>query len=478
VEAGYDLEISDAPVLHRALTLADLAQVVELREAGVIPPGDAVPLVRALLEFLDAPPEEFPYDSRYGDAYNSRERDLDQRLGATSGWLHAGRTRREALRIAVRLVVRSLVLDLHEAACDLAQALADRGEEHATTLWADTTYLQPAQPSTFGHYLGAFAEETLRHLARLEQSHTWCDTSPAGVGGVAGPRLPLDRERLARRLGFGQVGLHTRDAMWSIDGLVDCVVAATQTSTTADRLAEDLEIFSSPAFGFVELDASVCRASVLMPQKRNPYALAVIRGGASVLVGRASGMLTLQRTPSARSDNWLYTCGEVTGALVMARRLVALAAEVVRTLRVDAARLESNAAQHFTGATDLADEILLRSGLDYRSAYRVVGHAVGRAIDEGRSTLTSRHVDEAATAVVGRRLGLDDETVRRALDPRQIVATRTCIGGAASRRVQEHCARVRSRTELALRWNADCRRNADGAIDGLVARARQVAALD
>ena len=477
VEAGYEMEISDAPVLHHFLTIADLAQVVELREVGVIPARDAARLLRALLGFLDVAPHDFPYDSALGDAYNSRERELERRLGAAAGWLHAGRTRREALRIAVRLVVRSLLLDLHRTVCELGRSLATASAEHASTIWADTTYLQPAQPSTFGHYLGGFAEETLRHLARLERCHTWCDSSPAGAGAVAGSRLPLERERLARWLGFGEVGAHTRDAMWSIDGLVDCVVTATQLSATTDRIAEDLEIFTSPAFGFVELDASVCRASVLMPQKRNPYALAVIRGGASVLVGRAAGLLTLQRTPSARSDNWIYTCGEVTGALGTARRLAALTSEVIRTLRVDGSRLNGGGNGQFIGATDLADEIVVRCGLDYRSAYRVVGRAVSHALDEGRSTVTAPELDAAAAELTGTRLGLDGDTVARALDPVLIVATRTCTGGAATQRVLDHCARVHTRIRSALQWNDARNREVEAATDRLLERAHQLAVL-
>src|SRR6266540_3710643 len=125
------------------------------------------------------------------------------------------------------------------------------------------------------------------------------------------------------------LGVHSRDAMWAVDGLTDAVTSATQAAVTADRLAEDLEIFSSPQFGYVRLHPSLCRASALMPQKRNPYALAVIRGGAGTLIGRTAGILATQRTPSARTDNWLYAYGEVLGAVGLGQRLVALAGEVV-----------------------------------------------------------------------------------------------------------------------------------------------------
>jgi argininosuccinate lyase len=475
VDAGYSLELADAPILHRGLSLADLAHLVALAEAGVIPPTEAAALLRAVLDLLDVPAEEFPYDARYGDAYNSRERDLERRLGPTAGWLHTGRTRREAGRVAFRLAVRSRLLDLHDAVIGFAAALAERAEEHADAIWADTTYLQPAQPSTFGHYLGAFGEEALRHLERVEAAYRWADRSPAGVGGVGGTRVPLDRVGLTTMLGFSETGCHTRDAMWAVDGLADAVVAAAQAATTVDRLAEDLEIFASPGFGYVTLDASLCRASVLMPQKRNPYALAVIRGGAGTLVGRAAGLLATQRTPSARTDNWLYAYGEVAGSLELAQRLVALGAEVVRTVAIDREVLAEAAGASFTGAADLAEELVLSCGLDYRSAYRVVGRAVAEALESDRASLTPFDLARVSRDLLGRAVAVEESTVTGALDPAVVVATRTALGGSAPVRVWEHCAALRERVDSASRWNAERRRATREAEERLVARARRLA---
>jgi argininosuccinate lyase len=146
-----------------------------------------------------------------------------------------------------------------------------------------------------------------------------------------------------------------------------------------------------------------------MPQKRNPNALAVIRAGAGTLVGRATGLLVTQRTPSARTDNWLHAYGEVTGALDIARRVVALGAEVARTLAVDRDALAAAAGASFTGAADLAEELVLRSALDYRSAYRVVGRAVARAIEAGHTSFAETDLARAAVEVLGTPIGWRDE---------------------------------------------------------------------
>ena len=123
----------------------------------------------------------------YGDAYNSRERELERELGPAAGRLHLGRTRREAGRIAFRLALRDRLLSLHADVAAFARAVADQATRQSGTLWADTTYLQPAQPSTFGHYLGGFAEQAVRHLDRLEAAYGLADISPAGPAGRAGP---------------------------------------------------------------------------------------------------------------------------------------------------------------------------------------------------------------------------------------------------------------------------------------------------
>ena len=471
VAAGYELEIADAPLLHRGLTLADLAHMAELVQCGALSRAEAAPVCAVLLGLLDSPAAEFPYDPVYGDAYNSRERELERALGPAAGWLHLGRTRREAGRIAFRLALRDKLLSLHADVIAFAGAAARLEAEHAATMWADSTYLQPAQPSTFGHYLGAFAEQALRNLDRIKTAYGHADVSPAGAGGAGGTRLPVDRARLARLLGFGSVGANTRDAMWSADALADALGAATLTVAGLEQLAADLEIFASPAFGYVTLDASLCRASVLMPQKRNPYALPVLRGGAGTLIGRLTGLLATGLTPSARTDNWLYAYGEVAGAVDLAGRLVRLASAVLAGLGVDTGVLGEQAGRDFILAADLAEELSLRLRLDYRTAYRAVGRSVATATGSGETELTAAVVSAAVKEITGAPEPGIPEAVAAATDPVSAVAARDGLGGASPRRVREHARRVHRRAAAAQQWNSGRRAQiaaAEAALTGAV----------
>ena len=351
-----------------------------------------------------------------------------------------------------------------------ARAVADQATRQAGTLGADATSLHPAQPATFGHYLGGFAEQAVRHLDRIETAYTRADVSPAGAGGAGGTPPPLDRGRPARSLGFGAVGPTHRDAMWSADVLADAVLAAAQATATLSQLASDLEIFASPAFGYLTLDASLCRASVLMPQKRNPYALPVLRGGAGTLVGRLTGLLATGLTPSARTDNWLYAYGEVAGALDLADRLVRLGTAVVNGLSVQADVLAGQAASHFTAAADLAEELAQRFRLDYRTAYRVVGRAVAATLAGGGGELTVTAVISAAAEITGAELPVTADLLDAVTDPGTAVAARDAPGGASPARVREHARRVRRRAAAARRWNAARRaRNAQAESDIIAA---------
>jgi argininosuccinate lyase len=432
VAAGYERELADNDLLAAGMGLADLAHVLSLGEHGIVAADQERALLAALLELEDLDPATLA-DARYGDLYNVRERWLEQRIGGAGGWLAAGRPRRESGRIAFRIGLRARVLDLEQAVARFAAALVEQAERHRATLMPDFTYLQVAQPTTAGHWLLSFAAPALRDGERLRRDFAWVNASPAGAGGVNGSRVPVDRERLARGLGFDAVIVHTRDAMWQTDGLVELVSHAALAATTASRLAEDLEIYASEPFGFATLAAEHCRASALMPQKRNPYALPVIRGAAGTLVGRAAGLAATQRTPSGRTDNLLYAYGDTADAVKLATDAVALAAAVVERLELDVEALARPLRDGFAMAADLTEALMLETGLDHRACYRVVGRAVAAALDrgEGPAGLDPDALDAAAREVLGRPLSVSQELVADALDATEAIASRTVQGGAA-----------------------------------------------
>ena len=471
VAAGYAEEIADAPLLHDALNLADLAHAVELADRGVVPPAAAQALIGALLDLAALPAGAAGYDPAHGELYASREHHLETRIGADAGWLRAGRTRREAVRTALRIRLRGQVLDLIGAAAALATALADRAAEHVGTLMPDYTYLQQAQPTTFGHYLLSFADPVLRDAGRLLAEYGHVNAGPAGAGAVNGSRIVVDRAGSARTLGFDRAVAHTRDAMWQVDPFLHVLATAASLLVTQDKLAEDLEIFASAEFGFVALADGYSRPSIAMPQKRNPYALTVIRGHTGVVLGRLAGQFAVAKTPSARSDNLIPMYGELPRALDLTERVTRLTTGVVGSLAADAGRMRAALDRGYAQATDLAELLMARFATDYRTAHRVVARAVRHA--DG-APLSGAAIERAAEEVVGQLWRLDADDLA-ALAPGAIVDSRTALGGAAAGAMHPMISRIR-REAADLCTDVAARRAAvRAAEDAVLTRARGLA---
>ena len=476
--SGYAHEIADAPRLAPWLSLADLAHAVALVEGGGVVGEEAHALLGGLLDLHEIAPADFPWRPELGDAFNSRERALQARVGASAaGWLSAGRARREAFRVALRLTARSGTLDLHDAQLDLTVALVDLAERHADDLAADYTYLQPAQPTTIGHLLLAYAYPALRDAGRLRAVHAWLDQGVAGAGGSAGSRWPLDRARLAELLGCAGVVTHTKDAMWQADGYVELVAAVANAATHGSQIGQDLEILASQEFAAVTLADRHSRASALMPQKRNPYALAVMRTQAGIASGDLAGLLTTLHTGSARTDHFHLLNGAVPRLLEQAVAVARLAAEVVAGLEIHAERWGRAAREGFTAAADVADALAVEAGLDYRTAHHVVGRAVRELVEQGLPphALTPERLSAAAEAAGGGPVAISEAALAAALDPAACVLARRQLGSAAPGEVAAMIAECRERTAEARDWSAAARDRALRARGDLLATARRLA---
>ncbi|MGZ3611547.1 MAG: 2-phosphosulfolactate phosphatase XcbC, partial [Ktedonobacteraceae bacterium] len=431
VQTAFARELTDQLALFRGMSLADMAHTVMLIEVGIIPPQEGSALLSALLA-LHEYPTDFNPTPELGDLYTNREAWLASRTTSV-GWLGAGRARRESTTTGYRITVRSLVLAFAIALIKCGSALVERANECRSALMADYTYLQPAQPTTFGHYLLGFAYPLLRDLERLQALFSRTNRSPAGCGSVNGSRLPQNRERLAGLLGFDGLAQHARDAMWQTDNPIESLSVLVSALVNIDRFAEDLQIFATAEFDLIELADGHARASVIMPQKKNPYALAYVRGATNELIGMQASVAALGRTPSGQVDNRIFIYGDVPRALQMATGVAELMSAVLSGMSfhssLAAARLESG----FTTATDLAETITLETGLDFRTAHRIVGRLVREATLTNRNMreLTTADLDRAAQEILQRPLHLSETAFSYATNPATAIAARRGVGGAA-----------------------------------------------
>jgi len=474
ITSAFALEAGDGPLLYKGMSLADLAHAIMLIEAKLIPAQAGARLLDALLDLHALPAAEFPFDPARGDAYNNREYILRQRAPEAAGWLQAGRARREASTLAYLLVVRQRLLELTGAVCKLLAVLLDLAENHLQTLLPDYTYLQTAHPTTLAHYLLTFAQPITRDLARLRAVFERTNLSPAGAGSTNGSRLPLDRNRLAELLGFDGLVLHTRDAMWQPDGPIEILAALMALLANADRLAEDLQLWATAEFGFIELADRHSRISIIMPQKKNPYSLAFVRGLAREMIGRLTSAAAHQVTPSGQIDNRIFAYGGVPQALEQARQAVQLLAGTLSGLSVNQEVMAQRAGQSYSGATDLTELIMLEAGLDTHTAHRIVGQAVRMALQTAQR-LDAELLDTVAQQVIGRPLNLDQEQIAAALDPQAIVETRTGPGGAAPQAVRVMIDQYRVLLAEAESWRSETEERLAAAITRLLSRAEALA---
>ena len=472
VQTAFARELSDQLALFRGMSLADLAHTVMLIEAGVIPSADGALLLSALLALHEFPRDFTPIPES-GDLYTNREAWLATRTPAV-GWLGTGRARRESTTTGYRVTVRSCLLVFADALIRAGRALIERADEYRSTLMADYTYLQPAQPTTFGHYLLGFAYPLLRDLERLQALYNRTNQSPAGCGSVNGSHLPQDRNRLAELLGFDGLAQHARDAMWQSDGPIETLSVVVTALVNLDRLAEDLQIFATAEFDLVELDEGHTRASVIMPQKKNPYALNYVRGATNELTGTLASVAALGRTPSGQVDNRVFIYGDVPRTLETATGVANLMAGVLAGLRFNAPVAQARLVNGFAMATDLAETITLETGLDFRTAHRIVGRLVRDATQAKRTMcdLTVADLDAAAQAMLNRPLQLSQAVFAQALDPATAVAARQGIGGAAPEPFAAMLAECRAALDAYTSWQKKTVASVEAAEEALIRRAR------
>ena len=454
IQSANLLEVSYGPILYKGLSLADLAHVILLKEAGIIPNEAAQKLLAALLTLHAIPVEKFTFDPALGDAYKNRERYITNLAPDAGGWLRTGRARREATNIAYQIAVRERLLLLTGALTDLADALADLAEKHVNTIMPDFTYLQHAQPTSLAHYLLSFAFPILRDFERLQACFQRTNRCSGGIGSVNGSRLPFSRERLAALLGFERPIHHTRDAMWQADMPIEIMADVAASVINIDRLGEDLQIWVTQEFDLVELADGYCRESVIMPQKKNPYSLAFIRGVAGVLTGQLTAMANVGRTVSGQPDNRIFTYGDVPRSIDLAIQTARLMNGIIRTLKINVSQMAHRAAEGYSQATDLAELIMLEANLPYLTAHRLVGMVVSKAAKEQipGTKISSRMIDIVAKQLLGYPLKLSSKLVKLTLQPQDIVAKRISLGGAAPEPVKVMIAEFRAGIDRTRRW--------------------------
>ncbi len=375
------------------------------------------------------------------DVHLNIEKRLTELVGDAGKRLHTARSRNDQVATDIRLWLRDTIDDLRTLLVALQTALIDLAEQHHATIMPGFTHLQVAQPVTFGHHLMAYVEMFARDDERMHDCRRRVNRLPLGAAALAGTSYPIDRERVARTLGFEGVCGNSLDAVSDRDFAIEFCAGAALVMTHVSRLSEELVIWMSPRVGFIDLADRFCTGSSIMPQKKNPDVPELARGKTGRVTGHLVALLTLMKgQPLAyNKDNQedKEPLFDTADTLINTLRIFA---DLVGGIRVDTQRMRQAAAEGFSTATDLAD-YLVRKGLPFRDAHEAVARAVRLAAESGRTLDALTPVEMQSISPL---IGAD---AYDALTLEGSVSSRDHFGGTAPARVKSAIEAARQRLQ-------------------------------
>ncbi|RUQ36190.1 MAG: argininosuccinate lyase [Candidatus Competibacteraceae bacterium] len=429
--------------MYRQDIAGSIAHARMLARVGVLSPQDCEAIVQGL-ETIRAEIErgEFVWSVELEDVHMNIEARLTARIGDAGKRLHTGRSRNDQVATDIRLYLRDAIDILLGEIARLLGGLATMAAREADTIMPGFTHLQVAQPVTFGHHLLAWFEMLKRDYERLVDARKRVNVMPLGAAALAGTSYPLDRHYTAQLLDFAAPCANSLDAVSDRDFAIEFTAAAALLMTHLSRMAEELVLWSSAQFDFVDLPDRFCTGSSIMPQKKNPDVPELVRGKVGRVNGHLIALLTLMKSqPLAyNKDNQedkeplFDTVDTVLGCL-------RAFADMIPALRPKRDRMLQAARRGFATATDLAD-YLVRKGVPFRDAHEIVGKAVRLGVDSGRD------LAEMSLAELQQFSALIEEDVFLVLSLEGSVAARDVLGGTAPNRVREAAA-------LAQAWVAE-----------------------
>jgi argininosuccinate lyase len=435
---GYTVDAVDRRLLAHDIR-GSQAHVTMLGEQGILSPADTERLQEGLAAIAaEAEAGEFRFLEGDEDVHSAVERRLVDIIGDDGGMLHTGRSRNDQVALDLRLYLVDAVAGRTTDIRRLVASLADQAEQHPETVVPSYTHLQQAQAVPLGHHLLAHAWMLRRDAERFAAAGTRIAVSPLGAGAAAGSSLPLDPVAVARQLGLPAVFANSIDAVGARDWAAEYVFACAQTMVHLSRLAEELVLWSTSEFGWVEFDEALTTGSSALPQKRNPDMAEVIRGRTATVIGDVTAILALQKALPLAYNRDLQ---EDKAIVFHADDTVAAALEAMVAL-IGGTRFEPPLPGSSVLALDLA-EVLVARGVPFRQAHAVVARLVTRLAADGRQLgeVTAAELADADTAFVVGDLAVLDVTrspgTRRtpgAASPKsvavQVAALRTWIGEA------------------------------------------------
>lgn len=408
-----------------------IAHATMLGATGIIDKSESEKIVAGLSEILaDIKSGKLDIDMSAEDIHTFVEGELTARLGQTGKRLHTARSRNDQVALDIRLTLRKEIDEISEKIKQLISVLCNKAEENKETIMPGYTHLQRAQPITFGHHLMAYAQMLLRDLDRLADVKKRMNVLPLGSGALAGTTYPLDRNMVADLLGFDSVSLNSLDGVSDRDFCIELASALSLVMVHLSRFSEEIIMWCSWEFKFVELDDAFSTGSSIMPQKKNPDIAELVRGKSGRVFGDLTTLLTVMKGIALAYNKDMQEDKEaIFDAVDTVKMCLNAFTPMIDTMTVLKDNMRHAAAKGFINATDCAD-YLVGKGLPFRDAYKATGELVALCIDKNL-TLETLPLDEYKKIC-----DLFDDGVYQAINLEKCVADRLVVGGPSIQSVE------------------------------------------
>ncbi|MEG1726509.1 MAG: argininosuccinate lyase [Acidaminococcaceae bacterium] len=412
--------------LYREDLRGSMAHAQMLVRCGIIQEADGVAILAGLQEILqEIEAGTFSFEVGLEDIHMNIEARLTERIGSAGARLHTARSRNDQVALDMHMYMKREVVEIGQLLVQFEEALLAVAKQHQQTLMPGYTHLQRAQPITFAHHLLAYFNMLQRDFRRLLGVWEGADLMPLGAGAIAGTTFPIDRFDVAEQLNFAQVYANSMDAVSDRDYLLDFLSFASVLMMHLSRLSEEICLWSSTEFGFIELDDAFATGSSMMPQKKNPDIAELVRGKTGRVYGHLQALLvTLKGLPLTYNKDLQEDKEGLFDAIDTIKFSLAVYSDMLRTMTVNVDKMQQAVSKDFSNATDLAD-YLVRKGLPFRQAHEVVGKCVAYAILQGK------FLPEITLPEYLEFSELFAEDLLTVLQPANCVAARTSYGGPA-----------------------------------------------
>ena len=424
--------------MYRQDIEGSMAHAAMLGAKGIIPPKDSETIIEALGGILDdINSGALTFDPEAEDIHMFVEAELTNRIGDAGKRLHTARSRNDQVALDIRLYLREEITEIKKLTLALIEALTGQAEKHAETIMPGYTHLQRAQPIVFGHHLMAYAFMLMRDIGRLDDTAKRMNRNPLGSCALAGTTYDIDREQTAKTLGFDGVVMNSLDGVSDRDFCIELAAACSTLMMHLSRLSEEVILWSSWEFKFVELDDAFTTGSSIMPQKKNSDMAELVRGKTGRVYGDLITLLTmLKGLPLAYNKDMQEDKEAIFDAVDTVKMALGVFAPMIATMKVLPENMSAAAAEGFINATDCAD-YLVRKGMPFRSAYKITGQLVAECI--GRGTTLEKLPLEAYKA----HSELFGEDIYPEIDMKACAQKRTSMGGTSTSSVLAQIGIVR-----------------------------------